>query len=201
MGETKQLPAGVQKHLRTDICLQDIKRKAALIGEADEVDAFWVLNRYAAGSYSDPEQTEELIMLLEEVERGCHAVRRVFVLATEEKEFSSLAGLIAGAWKSERVSAPAEVLLPFPYGMTPKVNLCLVSHVDEGSLHRLDPMLSSAVVRSLMLFRAANPALANFWHRRTVASVTVSIKRRGHNRSNACDILSGKEKILFIIEA
>jgi len=129
-------------------------------------ESFWASNRYAAGSYEDPEQLAELTTILEDVESDYERSTRVLLLATDYSEYSTVTSLFSCTWSNFPGFVSLVAVNPFALGPTSSAFKVILPDIH----------LTPWAARTLTALRFANPLFAAAWNNRGLVRVEITLK-------------------------
>jgi len=147
-------------------------------GEAGKVDAFWSINSYVKGSYTEKEAFINLNQEMLKLEAGHTSGNRLFYLALPPSVFATVTTNIKETCMS--TSGWSRVIVEKPFGKDSDSSAELSRHLaglfKEEEIYRIDHYLGKEMVQNLMVLRFANSIFQPIWNRNNIANVLITFK-------------------------
>lgn len=165
---------------RSNLTVEDIKKNTLPYmkvkeGEEKQVDKFFKINEYIAGSYESPGDFAKLNKAIDE-KGSCN---RLFYLALPPTVYESVT-LNLKATCMSKGDKWTRVIVEKPFGKDLESSNRLSKHLaalfKEEELYRIDHYLGKEMVQNLMVLRFANRIFSPVWNRDGIASVVISFK-------------------------
>ncbi len=137
-------------------------------------DAFWDVNRYAAGSYEDEDQTSELATTLDSIEEGFDGSIRVFIMAAGVEPCAQFLGLVRKVWP--HAADKTKVLFMESLFETGEAADGDGPHLWGEGVKHIDALMHPDSMSRMLTLRFANPLFQQCWHREAVAKVVIRYK-------------------------
>ncbi|ELT94977.1 hypothetical protein CAPTEDRAFT_184339 [Capitella teleta] len=171
-------------YARSKLTITDLKNRTqphfkATPEEKAQLDGFWKVNWYVAGSYDKGDDYQKLNKEITKFEKPGKKVNRLFYLALPPSVYEPVT-------KNIRENCMAigdgwtRVIVEKPFGHDSESSAKLSNHLSElfkeEEIYRIDHYLGKEMVQNLMVLRFGNRIFSPLWNRDNIASVIISFK-------------------------
>jgi len=166
-----------------DLILEAVKKHADSNIEDKEIDSFFELFTYQAGTFEDTEAFQSLSDRIAEIESGWNmCANKLFYLAVPPSSYEQIFKNLAGV----KLNVPcggdlgwSRILIEKPFGTdlrsAQKLESLLSTYFKEEQIYRIDHYLFKEIIQGIENFRFSNNLFENAWDNTMIERIDIRL--------------------------